>query len=349
MNNPKVTIAIPVYNVAKYVEKSILSALNQDFVQPYEVLVVDDCGTDNSMHIIERIIKEHPKGNLIRIIKHEQNKGLGPARNTSIENAKGDYLFFLDSDDWISVNCLSLLYTKAIETNSDVTVGSIVRLEEDTSKVLGRNIYPNKTIEKPAAGVYMVNHAPDMHIEVWNKLFKLNFLKTNHIGCVHRIFEDYNFDFIMRASACKITLCSDITLYYNIRANSILTNLKSKGSDEAMKTLCDIIKVLQSLLINRFGEVEGIYDLYFQRLIWIYENFGRYSFTEVQLSYIDEQLATLWNFVPSEDCLKNPRNTFIYTKMGDSSLCSFQDVQRLAGNRRNKLILNVKKFLNNLS
>lgn len=346
MINPKVTIAIPVYNVEKYVEKSILSALNQDFKYPYEVLIIDDCGKDDSMNIIERIKNEHSKGNLIRIVKHEQNKGLGPARNTSIENARGEYLFFLDSDDWISENCLSVLYRKAEETDSDVTVGSILRLEEDTNKELGRNIYRNKTISKPAAGVYMVNHAPDMHVEVWNKLFKLEFLKHNKIGCVHRIFEDYNFDFIMRASAGRITLCSDITLFYNIRANSILTNLKSKGSNEAMKTLCNIVHVLQKLLTTRFQEVSGIYDLYFQRLIWIYENFGRYNFEQAQIDFIEEELSGFWNFVSNKSCLKNPKNRFIYVNMGDdSSLSSFQRAYFLSNKPLNKLILKIEKML----
>ena len=115
----KITVSIPVYNVEKYIDRCLRSVLDQDFSESYEVLVVDDCGCDRSIEIIESILKEHPKGNLVRIIHHEKNKGLGPSRNTAIDNARGQYIFFLDSDDWVSHDCLSVLYEKATETNAD--------------------------------------------------------------------------------------------------------------------------------------------------------------------------------------------------------------------------------------
>ena len=313
-NNIKVTVAIPVYNVEKYVEKSLYSALDQNFSYAYEVLIIDDCGNDRSMEIVQRIISSHPKGNITRVIKHEHNKGLGPARNTAIENANGEFLFFLDSDDWISVDCLSVLFQRAIETGSDVTVGSIVRIEENTGRLLGKNIYPDKTIDCPAAGVYMVNHSPDMHIEVWNKLYRLDFLKQHQIRCVHRIFEDYNFDFIMRATSNKISLCSNVTLYYNIRQNSILTSLKSGCSNEALNTLCDIINKLKELIKERFYDVDGIFDLYFQRVIWVFENFHRYHLTDKQLEYVNKAIMGYCVIINDKNRLKHPRNRYLYSR-----------------------------------
>lgn len=313
-NNIKVTVAIPVYNVEKYVEKSLCSALNQNFSYTYEILIIDDCGSDRSMEIVQRIISSHPKGNIVRVIKHDYNKGLGPARNTAIENAKGVFLFFLDSDDWISVDCLSVLFQRAIETGSDVTVGSIVRIEENTGRLLGKNIYPDKTIDCPAAGVYMVNHSPDMHIEVWNKLYRLDFLKQHQIRCIHRIFEDYNFDFIMRAISNKISLCSNVTLYYNIRQNSILTSLKSGCSNEALNTLCDIINKLKELIKERFYDVDGIFDLYFQRVIWVFENFHRYHLTDKQLEYVNKAIMGYCVIINDKNRLKHPRNRYLYSR-----------------------------------
>ena len=92
----KVTIGFPVYNVEKYVYKSLESILAQDF-DDYEVIVVDDCGTDRSMETILELKETHSKGNHVRIIKHEQNKGLAEARNTAIKNARSKYIFFLYS------------------------------------------------------------------------------------------------------------------------------------------------------------------------------------------------------------------------------------------------------------
>ena len=75
-----ITIAIPVYNVEKYIEKSLLSALNQDFCLPYEILIINDSSPDNSMDIVHRLKKEHSKGNIIRIIDLTQNRGQGDIR-----------------------------------------------------------------------------------------------------------------------------------------------------------------------------------------------------------------------------------------------------------------------------
>ena len=97
----KVTLSMPIYNVALYVERALLSALNQTF-ESIEFLIVDDKGSDNSMDIVRRIISEHPRGKDVRIIEHEKNIGLGATRNTAIDNANGEYLFFMDSDDEIT-------------------------------------------------------------------------------------------------------------------------------------------------------------------------------------------------------------------------------------------------------
>ena len=346
MNKCQVTIAIPVFNVELYIEKSLLSALNQDFEHFFEVLIIDDCGSDNSMKIIRKVLEANHRNNIVRIVKHESNKGLGPARNTAINNANGKYLFFLDSDDWISSDCISILYDKAEKTGSDVTVGSIVRIDEKSKKKIGDRIYPNKTIETEAAGIYMINHAPDMHIEVWNKLYKTDFLKKNNIKCVHRIFEDYNFDFIMRSTALKITLCSDITLYYNIRSNSILTSLKAKGTTEAAQTLCDIISTLQILVTNLYSNVAGIYDLYFQRAIWVMENLNRYSFCESDNQYIHDKIKGYCSFVPNASLLNNPKHAYIYKRCKDNeSLENFVFVNNQSNRIINKVIFKIIKLL----
>lgn len=94
----KVSIIFPVYNVAKYVEDSIISVLNQNY-EDMEILVIDDCGTDNSIKIIKRIIATHRNGSKVKIIRQRQNSGLSEARNRGIREAKGDWITFVDSDD----------------------------------------------------------------------------------------------------------------------------------------------------------------------------------------------------------------------------------------------------------
>lgn len=88
----KVSLAIPIYNVSLFVERALLSVLNQTY-DNIEYLIVDDKRQDDSMDIVHRIIKDHPRGKDVRIIEHPYNIGLGATRNTAIDNAQGEYLF----------------------------------------------------------------------------------------------------------------------------------------------------------------------------------------------------------------------------------------------------------------
>ena len=309
----EVTIGIPVYNVEGYVAKCLLSALDQDFRLSYEILVIDDCGTDRSIDEVQKVINSHKRGNLVKIIKHQENKGLGPARNTAMENAQGKYIFFLDSDDWISSDCIRLLYDKAIISDADVVVGSVSRVEELSRKEVGNNKYDDRTIKTKAAGVFMTGQYQDMHIEVWNKLYRISFLKENNIKFVHRIFEDYYFDFRMRASANVIALIPQTTLFYNIRDNSILTSLKkNNGGDLSAEIFCEIIGLMQKMIVAEYSMINGIYDLYFQRITWIAENLNRYHYTNEQWKYIQDHIGKFVSFVPDKTFLGIKRNQIMY-------------------------------------
>lgn len=300
-----ITIAIPVYNVEKYIEKSLCSALKQNFTGTYEILVIDDCGSDNSMAIVNMLEKKHSKGSLIRIVKHPYNMGLGPARNTAIAEAKGRYLFFLDSDDWISENCLSILFSKAEETKAEITCGSVCRVEEKTGSIIKRNVYSNRLVNHINAGVFMFVNKIDMHIEAWNKLFLMSFIRDNHLECIHKIMEDSVFDFNVRTLAKRICLVSEETLFYNIRENSILTKIyNKKGSDESAFVYCDIINQIQKLIKTKYEHVPGIYDLYYLRLIYSFTSLSRSSYNRIQQNYIKKHLAGFNHFIPSIKCFQ---------------------------------------------
>ena len=108
MSNPVFSIIIPVYNVEQYLEQCLDSVLNQTFTD-FEVLCVDDCGTDNSAQILKVYAQKDKR---IKIIKHEKNKRQGGARNTALKVAKGKYIFCIDSDDWAETNALEILYNE---------------------------------------------------------------------------------------------------------------------------------------------------------------------------------------------------------------------------------------------
>ena len=134
----KVSLAIPIYNVSLFVERALLSVLNQTY-DNIEYLIVDDKGQDDSMDIVHRIIKDHPRGKDVRIIEHPYNIGLGATRNTAIDNAQGEYLFFMDSDDEIIPTCIEILVHKMQEHPVDFIAASHMK------KDLSGKTYPTYT------------------------------------------------------------------------------------------------------------------------------------------------------------------------------------------------------------
>lgn len=238
----KVTLSMPIYNVAAYVERALLSALNQTF-ESIEFLLVDDRGTDNSMDIVRRIIKEHPRGKYVRIIEHPHNIGVGAARNTAIDNAQGEYLFFMDSDDEITPDCIQVLYDKMMEEKVDMVVGSY-----DDKLLNGTTIerirYQNLLLKgKYKLAKYIFTQRGVFHMQLWNKLYNIQFLKKNNIRCSpSHSCEDYNVfsDITFKTFSC--CFINNVTLLYLIRDDSTTGLLKSdnitlRGLTEFLETL----------------------------------------------------------------------------------------------------------------
>ena len=134
---------MPIYNVEQYIERALLSALNQTY-QNLEILIVDDLGHDNSMNIVYQLKHTHPRGNCIRIITHKKNLGLGGTRNTAIESAQGKYLYFMDSDDAIVPDCIETLYNIISQEKVDFVAAGINQIDENENSLKITN-YPNIT------------------------------------------------------------------------------------------------------------------------------------------------------------------------------------------------------------
>lgn len=238
---PLITISIPVYNVAKYVEKALLSALNQTY-ENLEILIVDDKGTDNSMEIVKKIIETNARGKIVKIIEHEQNIGLGATRNTSIKNAKGEYIFFMDSDDYISDNCIELLYTAIKKSNADMAVGNF-----EYFSVNNNSRFPHKCSDNLFEGKDAYNkffESRNYFVQTWNKLYRLNLLQNNNVYCIpSNTNEDIFFSFQLFYVIRKIVTISDITYYYTIGDNNATTSdMRKRIINE--KRVCQFIGIL---------------------------------------------------------------------------------------------------------
>lgn len=317
MNNPEITIAIVLYNSEKYISQTLLSVLEQTFSSPYEVLIVNNCSTDKSVEIINEISATHPRGNIIRILNEPSNLGPGPARNDAIQNAIGKYFFFLDSDDYVSSNCLQLLYDKAEKTNADFTIGSHEWFDDKSGEIKRKVTLPDEVYEHSAVGVKMFVDNVPMQIEMWNILFRTSFLKEHDIHYEHRIMEEYFFDLQLRAEATKVATLSQCTLHYRVHPQSVVTSFAARQiTEQEVVMFCDIINRMRQLVEERYSDIEGIYDLYFCRVIWVFENLLRSSLSKTQWTYINKTISGYRNFVPKRDCISTIRRRFIYWYAG---------------------------------
>ena len=226
MNGPLVTIGIPVYNVEPYIEKCLLSVLNQTY-QNLEILVVDDLGTDKSMDIVAELQQSHPLGHSIKIIRHPENRGLGEARNTAIENATGKYLCFVDSDDYIEPETIEVLLKEAEEHDTDVVLASSRKIVYGTNQEEPTFTYKKKEvlIGKDVFANYLCQDLRwHIGINAWNNLFKLDFLLKNNLRFAARKDEDALFLSDFYSEVERAVLLPDITYNYVLRPGSIMGN-----------------------------------------------------------------------------------------------------------------------------
>lgn len=123
----KVSVCIPVYGVEKYIERCARSLFEQTMLYGIEFIFVDDCTPDRSMEILTEVLQEYPhRKEQVKIVRHEQNKGLTGARNTALAHASGDYIIHCDSDDWVDAGLYETMYNRAVETGADVVCCGIV-------------------------------------------------------------------------------------------------------------------------------------------------------------------------------------------------------------------------------
>ncbi len=219
-----ISIVIPVYKVEEYIERCIQSVISQDYQGDLECLLIDDCTPDNSCAIIGNILDKYDGPIKFRLLHHEKNRGLSAARNTGIDNAQGDYIYFLDSDDYITADCISRLAAPLVERNYDIVIGnySVIGSDEDfpTFRLGDTSLNNNNDIIESYTRY-------DWYMMAWNKLCNVSFIKKHALyfkeGLIHED-ELWSFQFACRANSLRSVHAS--TYYYCIREESIITSVE---------------------------------------------------------------------------------------------------------------------------
>lgn len=293
--NPLITIGIPVYNVAAYIEQCLLSALDQTY-DNLEILIIDDKGTDHSIDIVQNMMSTHPRGASIRIISNSSNKGVGESRDIALMNAKGEYFYFLDSDDYIAENTIQILYEALVKADVDMSVGSYVNVYSTHSQVTQYD--PVLFSGQDAFQRYFFSPPPFLDV-VWNKLYKISRLRecgVSFYSC--RAYEDTVFTFQLFGAVRSLVLCSDITYYYRRTNQSSLMRLHSYTLD-AIELSNHFICLQKMEQLIRSGKVP-LNDATFAEFVSEYVLFSRHiaASPQVQLTHKLEWIKKTSQFKP---------------------------------------------------
>ena len=219
--------------MAPYVERCLNSVIQQTF-QPTECIIVDDASVDESIAICQRLIDEYKGPTRFFIIHHEHNRGLSAARNTGADAATSDYIYYLDSDDEMTPDCLEKMVTPVMRDDSvEIVMGEYARdasAMQTKNKTLSRTcFFENFPIElKNNAEMfdwfYKGNSQPT---SAWNKLLKLSFLKEYKLFFREGLlWEDFLWYFHLIRSLNHVVFVYDVTYIYHIHSSSIVTSSK---------------------------------------------------------------------------------------------------------------------------
>lgn len=246
---PKVSVIVPIYNVEKYLEKCINSLLSQT-LEDIQIILVNDGSKDNSGNIA----REYEKNNKNRIIYVEkENGGLSDARNYGLKYATGDFIAFLDSDDYIEKNAYEEMYNKAIEENADYVECDFIW--EFPNKIRVDKQYPYKNKKEMLSFVRVV---------AWNKLIKRQLITDNNLEFPKGLrYEDVEFTYKLIPFINKFTYVDKPFIHYVQREGSI-ANVQNERTAEIFTVLDNVIE---------FYKKNNIYEEYRDELEY---NYARY-------------------------------------------------------------------------
>ena len=269
MSNIKVSVIVPVFNVESYLNESLDSILNQT-LKDIEIICINDGSTDNSLDILETYSKKDKR---IKIISKE-NEGQGVARNVGLDNAQGEYISFVDSDDFIKRDMLEKLYNKAENNDLDLVMCKVSSFDNETHEVdddlwyyslkcfdgFKKDVFNNLDTKK---------FTDSISVTPYNKLYKRSFIEANNIRFPDKyIFEDEVFFYNVYLKAKRISLVDENLYYYRTNRKG---STVSKSSDNDYIDVIYIFRLIRDLLVETgYVDVykEKVYNRFIHLTLW---------------------------------------------------------------------------------
>lgn len=297
----KVSVIVPVYNTEKYLNRCLDSLVNQS-LKEIEILVINDCSTDNSKIILDKYEKEYKN---IKVIHNKTNKGIGYNRNLGIKEAKGEFISFIDSDDWVDKTMFEKMYNKALNDKLDLVICNyfrkLMREDEliDIDSDFNIKFFENTNLKKSPNLLIDINTAP------WNKLYKKELIENIKFPEDLK-YEDAVFVMECLSKAKKIGMIEDKLNYYLVRNKSETTVMNEK--------VFDILKITK-IIENNFKKTKYYNDIKDYAEAYIITNLFRYTLQQkyqkdnlLKNKFIDE----VFNYL--NDSFPNWRKNKIWKK-----------------------------------
>lgn len=211
MNKPLVSILIPVYNTEEYLPKCLDSIVNQTYSN-LQVVIIDDGSKDASLSIAQKYAKQYP---CIEVY-HQENQGVASTRNNLLDKVKGDYVLFVDSDDWCELDMVDFLINKAIANNADIVTCSMVKNDEPfVSDIFLEEIWDQEKVVLEFLRHKIFNGS------LWNKLIKTSLLHNLRFHCGIFYGEDALFVWTLLQNIDKLLYTNKVLYHYRMNTNSI--------------------------------------------------------------------------------------------------------------------------------
>ena len=259
MEEIKISVIIPIYNTSKYLTECLDSIMNQTF-RGFEIIMIDDGSTDRSYEIALDYKKKDDRFILIRT----DNRGQSAARNMGLDNAKGEYIYFLDSDDYLSSNALEILYNKAKNDDLDILKFSAFVFEDEKREYIWRywqedfgykyhGIYNDTYSGIKLFGDFIKNE--DYYPSVCMELIRRSLLTSNNIRFLEGvILEDNLFNYESMMVANRIGVLNEPLYYRRVRPSSTMTNPQLMRK---IKSISVIIQRLEERITVNKDEIEN--------------------------------------------------------------------------------------------
>ena len=251
MKKIKLSIIVPCYKVEKYLPRCLDSLVNQT-LKDIEIICINDGSPDNCINILKNYKEKY--GNKIVIIDKE-NEGVWRGRKDGVKKAKGEFIGFVDSDDYVALDYAEKLYNAAISKNADISVCGFDRIDLDTGKLYSREMC------KPESKEIIVSKNPGDMLELngapWNKIYRAELLKKMHdMVNVPRVLDDMMFLQLIYINANKIVFIPDSLVFYMVRKDSIINTVKK----DAIKPTYESMKEVRDLYYNERPELIDYID-----------------------------------------------------------------------------------------